>query len=166
MIIFVMWSISSPTPKQTNCVSFCCFLHHRSVFCNYLHGGMIYLAATLHNFRDAVNEMSLHFLAKMKIMVVKDIERDDIEFYSRILGCRPVASVDHFVPEALGSADLVEEIHTSSDSKIIQVRLMCLQSWDFFEMKVWNFLTHFWPHHWQRYRNYMISDFWATWCLS
>lgn len=72
--------------------------------------------------RDAVSETSLHFLAKMKIMVVKDVEREDIEFYSRILGCRPVASIDHFVPEALGSADLVEEISTGGDGKIIQVR--------------------------------------------
>ncbi|EFO19760.1 T-complex protein 1 subunit delta [Loa loa] len=71
--------------------------------------------------RDAVNEMSLHFLAKMKIMVVKDIEREDIEFYSRILGCRPIASIDHFVPEALGSADLVEQISTGGEEKIIQV---------------------------------------------
>lgn len=65
--------------------------------------------------------MALHFLAKMKIMVVKDIERDDIEFYSRILGCRPVASVDHFVPDALGYADVVEQIATSGDERIIQV---------------------------------------------
>lgn len=57
----------------------------------------------------------------MKIMVVKDIEREDIEFYSKILGCRPVASVDHFVPEALGYAELVEEIHTSSDERVIKV---------------------------------------------
>lgn len=71
--------------------------------------------------RDAVSEMALHFLAKMKIMVIKDIERDDIEFYSRILGCRPVASIDHFLPDTLGSADLVEEIYTSGDSKVIQV---------------------------------------------
>ncbi|CAJ0960091.1 unnamed protein product, partial [Mesorhabditis belari] len=71
--------------------------------------------------RDAVSEMSLHFLAKMKIMVVKDIEREDIEFYSKILGCRPVASVDHFVPEALGSAELVEEISTGGEGKVIKV---------------------------------------------
>lgn len=31
-----------------------------------------------------MNELSLHFLAKMKIMVVKDIEREDIEFYSKV----------------------------------------------------------------------------------
>jgi len=34
--------------------------------------------------RDAVNDMALHFLAKMKILVVKDIERDDIEFISKV----------------------------------------------------------------------------------
>jgi T-complex protein 1 subunit delta len=71
--------------------------------------------------RDAVNELSLHFLAKMKIMVVKDIEREDIEFYSKILGCRPVASADHFVAESLGSADLLEEISTGGDGKVIKV---------------------------------------------
>lgn len=37
------------------------------------------------------------------------------------LNCRPIASLDHFVPEALGSAELVEEIHTGP-SKIVKVR--------------------------------------------
>jgi T-complex protein 1 subunit delta len=30
--------------------------------------------------RDAVNELSLHFLAKLNILAVKDIERDEVEF--------------------------------------------------------------------------------------
>ena len=34
--------------------------------------------------RDAVNELSLHFLAKKGIMVVKDIEREDVEFISKV----------------------------------------------------------------------------------
>jgi T-complex protein 1 subunit delta len=34
--------------------------------------------------RDAVNDLSLHFLAKKGIMVVKDIERNDIEFISKV----------------------------------------------------------------------------------
>lgn len=34
--------------------------------------------------RDAVNELSLHFLAKLKIMVVKDVERDEIEFIAKV----------------------------------------------------------------------------------
>lgn len=57
----------------------------------------------------------------MKIMVIKDIERDDVEFYSKILGCRPIASVDHFTPEALGYAELVEEIATSGSDKVVKV---------------------------------------------
>jgi len=35
--------------------------------------------------RDAVSDLALHFLAKMKIMVVKDIEREDIEFICKVL---------------------------------------------------------------------------------
>lgn len=34
--------------------------------------------------RDAVNDLSLSFLAKLGILVVKDIERDDIEFISKV----------------------------------------------------------------------------------
>lgn len=34
--------------------------------------------------RDAVNELALHFLAKMKIMVIKDIEREDVEFICKV----------------------------------------------------------------------------------
>ena len=48
--------------------------------------------------------------AKAKIMVVRDIERDEIEYISKTLGCLPVAHPDHMRPEKLGSADLVEEI--------------------------------------------------------
>lgn len=69
--------------------------------------------------RDAVNELALHFLAKMKIMVVKDIERDDIEFVCKTLDCKPIASLDHFTPENLGNAELVEEISTGQ-SKIVK----------------------------------------------
>lgn len=34
--------------------------------------------------RDAVNDLSLHFLSKLKILVVKDIERDEIEFICKV----------------------------------------------------------------------------------
>ncbi|XP_013776320.1 T-complex protein 1 subunit delta-like [Limulus polyphemus] len=70
--------------------------------------------------RDALSDLALHFLAKMKILVVKDIEREDIEFVCKSLVCKPIASLDHFVPEALGSADLVEEIHTGG-SKFVKI---------------------------------------------
>lgn len=35
--------------------------------------------------RDAASELALHFLDKMKIMVVKDIEREDIEFICKVI---------------------------------------------------------------------------------
>lgn len=59
--------------------------------------------------RDAVNELSLHFLSKLKIMVVKDIERDEIEFISKTLGCTPIADIDSFTEDRLGYAELIEE---------------------------------------------------------
>ena len=34
--------------------------------------------------RDATTDLSLHFLAKKGIMVVKDIERDEVEFISKV----------------------------------------------------------------------------------
>lgn len=70
--------------------------------------------------RDAVNDISLKFLADMKILVVTDIERSDIEFISKSLNCAPCASIDTFTKEKLGSADLVEEERTS-DGKIVKI---------------------------------------------
>lgn len=70
--------------------------------------------------RDAVSDLALHFLAKMKIMVIKDIEREDIEFICKTLGCNPIASLDHFQAEMLGTAELVEEVQTG-DSKVVKV---------------------------------------------
>lgn len=35
--------------------------------------------------RDAVNDLSLHFLSKLKILAIKDIEREEIEFICKVL---------------------------------------------------------------------------------
>ena len=70
--------------------------------------------------RDAVNELSLHFLAKMKILVVKDIEREDIEFISKTCGAMPIANIDTFHPEKLGRADMVAE-ESTGEGKIVRV---------------------------------------------
>jgi len=70
--------------------------------------------------REAVNDMSIHFLAKMKILTIIDVEREDIEFYCKSLGCKPIASIDHMTPEMLGTAELVEEIQAGS-SKIVKI---------------------------------------------
>merc|ERR1711884_281342 len=45
--------------------------------------------------RDALSDLAIHFFDKMKIMVVKDIEREDIEHVCKSLGCAPIASLDH-----------------------------------------------------------------------
>ena len=34
--------------------------------------------------RDAVTDLSLHFLNKMKIMTITNIERDDIDFFAKV----------------------------------------------------------------------------------
>eukprot|EP00243_Klebsormidium_subtile_P004717 TRINITY_DN18872_c0_g1_i1.p1 TRINITY_DN18872_c0_g1~~TRINITY_DN18872_c0_g1_i1.p1 ORF type:complete len:532 (-),score=146.24 TRINITY_DN18872_c0_g1_i1:124-1719(-) len=70
--------------------------------------------------RDAVTDLSLHYLAKAKILVVKDVERDDIEFISKTLHCLPISNIDHFRAEKLGHADLVEEV-TVGSGKIVKI---------------------------------------------
>jgi len=64
--------------------------------------------------------LALHFLDKLKILTVRDVERDEVEFISKTLGCRPIASLDHFTAENLASADLVEEINASG-SKLVKI---------------------------------------------
>jgi len=64
--------------------------------------------------RDAISDLALHFLNKMKILVVKDIERSDIDFVCKSTGCKPIASVDHFNPEMLATAELVEEVNVGA----------------------------------------------------
>jgi len=65
--------------------------------------------------RDATTDLSLDFCAKAKILVVRDIERDDIEFISKILGVEPAASIDTFTPDKLAQAGLVYEENLGSD---------------------------------------------------
>jgi len=60
--------------------------------------------------RDAYNELSLHFLAKMDILVVTDIERNDVEFICNSLGCQPIAHPDSLTPEMLGTAEHVGDV--------------------------------------------------------
>eukprot|EP01126_Amoeba_proteus_P004594 TRINITY_DN1152_c0_g1_i10.p1 TRINITY_DN1152_c0_g1~~TRINITY_DN1152_c0_g1_i10.p1 ORF type:complete len:516 (-),score=128.23 TRINITY_DN1152_c0_g1_i10:193-1740(-) len=62
--------------------------------------------------RDAVSDLSLQYLAKLGIMVIKDIERDEVEFISKAIGAIPIASIEAFTAAKLGTAKLVEEIST------------------------------------------------------
>lgn len=70
--------------------------------------------------RDAVTDLSLHYLAKAKILVIKDVEREDIEFISKTLNCLPIANIEHFRAEKLGHADLVEEVSVGS-GRVVKV---------------------------------------------
>ncbi|CAF3998511.1 unnamed protein product [Rotaria magnacalcarata] len=53
--------------------------------------------------RDAIGDLAIHYLLRMKILVLKTVEREDI------LDCKPITSLDHFQQDMLGSIDLVEE---------------------------------------------------------
>lgn len=70
--------------------------------------------------RDAMSDLAIHFLDKIKVMVVKDIEREDIPYVCKTLGCRPIASLDHFLPENLVNAELCEEVQTGN-SKFVKI---------------------------------------------
>ncbi|PVU89936.1 hypothetical protein BB561_005103 [Smittium simulii] len=70
--------------------------------------------------RDAVNTLSLHFLSKLKIMAIKEIERDEIEFLCKTLGCKPIADIESFTEDKLGYADLIEETEIN-DAKFVQI---------------------------------------------
>ena len=70
--------------------------------------------------RDALSDLALHFLNKMKILVVKDIEREDIEFVCKSTGCKPIASIDHFNPDMLATAELVEEVNVGT-GRVVKV---------------------------------------------
>jgi T-complex protein 1 subunit delta len=70
--------------------------------------------------RDAVTDLSLHFLAKLKIMVIKDIERDEIDFIAKSTGAKPVADIEQFTEDKLGQAELVEE-GALSGAKVVTV---------------------------------------------
>ncbi|EGR31892.1 hypothetical protein IMG5_100420 [Ichthyophthirius multifiliis] len=71
--------------------------------------------------RDSTNDLSLHFLAKKGIMVVKDIEREDVEFITKTIGCIPVAHIDHLTDNKLGRANLCEDVKLEDDSRLLKI---------------------------------------------
>ncbi|GAX15399.1 T-complex protein 1 subunit delta [Fistulifera solaris] len=69
--------------------------------------------------RDAYNELSLHFLAKMGILVVTDIERSDVDFICRTLNCQPIAHPDQLDASKLGHAELVEDVYMEGGNNTV-----------------------------------------------
>jgi T-complex protein 1 subunit delta len=71
--------------------------------------------------RDAYNELSLHFLAKMDILVVTDIDRGDVDFICRTLGCLPIAHPDQLTGDKLGEAEIVQDVYMEgAANKVVQ----------------------------------------------
>ncbi|KAF9603075.1 hypothetical protein IFM89_033800 [Coptis chinensis] len=56
-----------------------------------------------------------------KILVVKDVERDAIEFITKTLNCLPIANIEHFREEKMGRADCVEEVSLGDGGKIVKI---------------------------------------------
>merc|ERR1719181_81990 len=70
--------------------------------------------------RDATTDLSLDFCAKAKMLVVRDVERDDIEFISKTLGVEAAATIETFTADKLGSADLVYEDLLGGESGVVR----------------------------------------------
>ncbi|CAF1931839.1 BnaCnng40870D [Brassica napus] len=51
---------------------------------------------------DVVTDLSLHYLTQAKIMAIKDVERYEIEFVTKILNCFLIPNIEHFRAENLG----------------------------------------------------------------
>eukprot|EP00760_Papus_ankaliazontas_P032020 PhM_4_TR5580/c1_g1_i1/m.29649/K09496/CCT4; T-complex protein 1 subunit delta len=71
--------------------------------------------------RDAVTALSLDILAKMKIMVVKDIERNDIPFICKALGCLPIANIENLDTSKFGEAEVVMQ-EATMEGRIVRVK--------------------------------------------
>ena len=60
-------------------------------------------------------------LLRSTLNVILDIERDQVPFICKSLGCRPVASPDHFTPEALATVDNVDELPIGIGNNCLKV---------------------------------------------
>lgn len=70
-------------------------------------------------------------------MVVKDIEREDIEFITKTIGAIPVAHIDHLTPEKLGKAEVCEDVKLSDDSRILKNYWCSIQGQDCYHSLPW-----------------------------
>lgn len=71
--------------------------------------------------REAATDLALDYLAKSGILVIRDIERTDIDFISRMLHCVPCASIENFTVANLGSAEMVCDEAVGQGGRIVRV---------------------------------------------
>ncbi|KAF7683861.1 T-complex protein 1 subunit delta [Astathelohania contejeani] len=62
--------------------------------------------------RESVSELAMHFLKRLGILVVNDVEREEMEFLERSLCVKPVSEVDLLCDKniALAEVELTEDI--------------------------------------------------------
>ena len=53
-------------------------------------------------------------------MVIRDVEREDVEFISKTLKCQPVAHVDQLTPDKLGHAEVAKEVQCGAE-KLVKI---------------------------------------------
>eukprot|EP00461_Guttulinopsis_vulgaris_P008578 UN08631 len=79
--------------------------------------------------RDPVSDIALHYLSQRKIMVIKDIERTEVDFIAQSLGLVPVADPEQFTADKLGCAEIVQELATPSGKltklQVLQILVNC-----------------------------------------
>ncbi|KAF9590263.1 hypothetical protein IFM89_032041 [Coptis chinensis] len=63
----------------------------------------------------------LVFDKKAKILVVKDVERDAIEFITKTLNCLPIANIEHFREEKMGRGLIVWKRFLLVMGKIVKI---------------------------------------------
>lgn len=81
--------------------------------------------------RDAVNDLSLHFLAKLNILVIKDIERDEVEFICKVsYYSTSTSNANTSTNRALDASPLPISIHSQ---KISLVRPILLRRFNLLE---------------------------------
>lgn len=68
-----------------------------------------------------LSNVSLHCLNEIKVMVVKDTERENVDFICRKTGTKLVDHFDQFTADMLGSTKLVEEASLSGSGKLFKI---------------------------------------------
>ncbi|GBE77381.1 T-complex protein 1 subunit delta [Sparassis crispa] len=108
----IQFHLSHPKPDMDNTV----------VITNYLQMDKInkenrrYVLALCTKIRKAGCNV---LLIQKSILRDADIERDEIEFLSKTLGCTPVSDIEAFSGDKLGRAELVEEVNELGSNDVV-----------------------------------------------
>ena len=54
-------------------------------------------------------------------MVIKDVDREDIDFIIKTLDIVKVSHIDHFTADKLAAAETAEEVNVGGEGKIVKI---------------------------------------------